>query len=138
MVKVILGKAGSGKTKQVIDMVNTAVTEESGSVVCIENGQTLRLSIKHAVKLVDISEYGMELSYDHLYAFVCGLYCGNYDITQIFVDNFYKIIDTDNEAQVAEVLGWLEAFSNANGVTVTLSLSGDAETASDALKKYFI
>ena len=138
MVKVILGKAGSGKTKQVIDMVNTAVTEESGSVVCIENGQTLRLSIKHDVKLVDISEYGMELSYDHLYAFICGVYCGNYDITQIFVDNFYKIIDTDNEALVAEVLGWLEAFSNANGVTVTLSLSGDADKASEALKKYFI
>ena len=138
MVKVILGKAGSGKTKQVIDMVNAAVTEESGSVVCIENGQTLRLSITHAVKLVDISEYGMELSYDHLYAFICGVYCGNYDITQIFVDNFYKIIDTDNEALVAEVLGWLEAFSNANGVTVTLSLSGDADAASDALKKYFI
>ena len=91
MVKVILGKAGSGKTKQVIDMVNTAVTEESGSVVCIENGQTLRLSIKHSVKLVDISEYGMELSYDHLYAFVCGLYCGNYDITHIFVDGLYKV-----------------------------------------------
>ena len=50
----------------------------------------------------------------------------------------YQIIDTDNEAVVAEVLGWLEAFSNANGVTVTLSLSGDADKASDALKKYFI
>ena len=93
MVKVILGKAGSGKTKQVIDMVNTAVTEESGSVVCIENGQPLRLSIKHDVKLVDISEYGMELSYDHLYAFVCGLYCGNYDIT-------HNILPTTSSGQV--------------------------------------
>ena len=70
--------------------------------------------------------------------YIAGLYSGNYDITQIFVDNFYKIIDTDNEALVAEVLGWLEAFSNANGVTITLSLSGDADAASDALKKYFI
>ena len=138
MVKVIMGKRGSGKTKQVIDMVNVAVNEEAGNVVCVEKGTHLRFNIKYSAKLVDVSEFGMELSYENLYAFLCGMYSGNYDITQIFVDNFYKIIDTNDDALVAEVLGWLEAFSNANGVTITLSLSGDAEKASDALKKYFI
>ena len=73
MVKVIMGKKGSGKTKQIIDLVNVAVNEEAGSVVCVENGQTLRMNIKYSAKLVDISEYSMELGYDYLYAFVCGL-----------------------------------------------------------------
>ena len=137
MVKVILGKAGSGKTKQVIDMVNTAVTEESGSVVCIENGQTLRLSIQHSVKLVDISEYGMELSYDHLYAFVCGLYCGNYDITHIFVDGLYKVTGDDDNAKAPAFLEKLDAFSKSSGVKVTLTISDDIENATEELKKYF-
>lgn len=136
MVKVILGKAGSGKTKQVIDMVNTAVTEESGSVVCIENGQTLRLSIKHAVKLVDISEYGMELSYDHLYAFICGLYCGNYDITHVFVDGLYKVTGDDDNAKAPAFLAKLEELSEKNGIKFTLTLSLAEEDACDCIKKY--
>ena len=136
MVKVILGKAGSGKTKQVIDMVNTAVTEEAGSVVCIENGQTLRLSIKHAVKLVDISEYGMELSYDHLYAFICGLYCGNYDITHVFVDGLYKVTGDDDNAKAPALLAKLEELSEKNGIKFTLTLSLAEEDACDCIKKY--
>ena len=136
MVKVILGKAGSGKTKQVIDMVNAAVTEESGSVVCIENGQTLRLSITHAVKLVDISEYGMELSYDHLYAFVCGLYCGNYDITHIFVDGLYKVTGDDDNAKAPAFLAKLEELSKETGIKFTLTLSLDEADACECIKKY--
>ena len=136
MVKVILGKAGSGKTKQVIDKVNTAVTEEAGSVVCIENGQTLRLSIKHAVKLVDISEYGMELSYDHLYAFICGLYCGNYDITHVFVDGLYKVTGDDDNAKAPAFLAKLEELSEKNGIKFTLTLSLAEEDACDCIKKY--
>ena len=136
MVKVILGKAGSGKTKQVIDMVNTAVTEESGSVVCIENGQTLRLSIKHDVKLVDISEYGMELSYDHLYAFVCGLYCSNYDITHIFVDGLYKVTGDDDNAKAPSFLAKLEKLSEQTGIKFTLTLSLDEADACECIKKY--
>ena len=136
MVKVILGKAGSGKTKQVIDMVNTAVTEESGSVVCIENGQTLRLSIQHSVKLVDISEYGMELSYDHLYAFICGLYCGNYDITHVFVDGLYKVTGDDDNAKAPAMLAKLEELSKQTGIKFTLTLSLDEADACDCIKKY--
>ena len=136
MVKVILGKAGSGKTKQVIDMVNTAVTEESGSVVCVEAGQTLRLSIKHAVKLVDISEYGMELSYDHLYAFICGLYCGNYDITHVYVDGLYKVTGDDDNAKAPAFLAKLEELSEKNGIKFTLTLSLAEEDACDSIKKY--
>ena len=136
MVKVILGKAGSGKTKQVIDMVNTAVTEESGSVVCIENGQTLRLSIQHSVKLVDISEYGMELSYDHLYAFICGLYCGNYDITHIFVDGLYKVTGDDDNTKAPALLAKLEELSKQTGIKFTLTLSLDEADACDCIKKY--
>ena len=136
MVKVILGKAGSGKTKQVIDMVSTAVTEESGSVVCVENGQTLRLSITHAVKLVDISEYGMELRYDHLYAFVCGIYCGNYDITHIFVDGLYKVTGDDDNAKAPAFLAKLEDLSKETGIKFTLTLSLAEEDACDCIKKY--
>ena len=137
MVKVIMGLKGSGKTKKLVELVQQAAENEKGAVVCIEKKKNLSTEIPHSVRLIRAQEYGI-FGIDMFKGYIAGLYSGNYDITQIFVDNFYKIIDTNEEAQVAEVLGWLEAFSNANGVTVTLSLSGDADKASDALKKYFI
>ena len=42
MIRVIMGKKGSGKTKQMIDMINNAVQTEHGNVVCIERGSTIR------------------------------------------------------------------------------------------------
>ena len=41
MVKVILGLKGSGKTKKLIDSINSAVKNETGSMVCIEKGNAL-------------------------------------------------------------------------------------------------
>ena len=36
MIKLIVGKKGSGKTKILLDMVNAAAKETSGNVVCVE------------------------------------------------------------------------------------------------------
>ena len=137
MVKVIMGLKGSGKTKKLVDLVLQAEKEEKGAVVCIEKDKKLTYDIPHTVRLIQAGEYGIS-NVDMFKGYIAGLHSGNYDITQIFVDNFYKIIGTSDEAVVAGVLGWLDAFSAANNVTVTLSLSGDAEQASEALKKYFI
>ena len=136
MFKVIMGKKGSGKTKQIIDLVNVAVNEEAGSVVCVENGQTLRMNIKYSAKLVDISEYSMELGYDYLYAFVCGLYCSNYDITHVFIDGLYKVTGDDDNAKAGAFLDKLEKLSKATGIKFTLTLSGDPAEAPEDVKKY--
>ena len=47
MIRVIMGKKGSGKTKQMIDMINSAVQTEHGNVVCIERGSKLTFDISH-------------------------------------------------------------------------------------------
>ena len=35
MVRVIMGVKGTGKTKQMIELINSAVHSENGNVVCI-------------------------------------------------------------------------------------------------------
>jgi len=137
MVKVIMGKRGSGKTKQVIDLVNIAVNEEAGHVVCVEKGQNLRFNIKYSAKLIDVSEYPMQLSYEALFAFLCGLYSGNYDITHVFIDSLYKITGDDDDAKAGAFLDKLESFSQATGVKFTITVSADIETATEEMKKYF-
>lgn len=137
MVKVIMGKRGSGKTKQVIDLVNSAVHEESGNVVCVEKGQNLRFNVKYSAKLIDISEYPMVLGYEELFAYLCGLYSGNYDITHVFIDNLYKITGEDDDSKADAFLEKLDRFSEATGVKFTITISADTETASPCVRRFF-
>ena len=41
MIKLIIGKKGSGKTKKLVEMVNSAAETSLGNVVCIEKGDVL-------------------------------------------------------------------------------------------------
>ena len=53
MVRVIMGKKGSGKTKQMIDLVNAAINSEHGNVVCIERNRKLTYDIHYNIRLVE-------------------------------------------------------------------------------------
>ena len=94
MIRVIMGKKGTGKTKQMIDMINEAVQSEHGNVVCIEKGSKLTFDIHYQIRLVDSSEYDVA-NFTALKGFISGLHAGNYDITHIFIDSLTKIVPTD-------------------------------------------
>ena len=53
MIKLIIGKKGSGKTKALIEMVNSALAVTKGSVVCIEKGDKLKFDINYHCRLID-------------------------------------------------------------------------------------
>ena len=91
MVKLIVGGTGTGKTKTIIELVNAAVKEEKGSVVCLAKGDKLKFDISHDARLVNISDYMVE-GYKGLLGFVSGIHAGNYDITKIYIDSLYKLI----------------------------------------------
>ena len=90
MIKLIIGKKGSGKTKKLIDLVNETAKTSLGNVVCIEKGDALTYSIDHSVRLVDTENYGTS-GYGELYSLICGIAAGNHDVTHIFGDATIKI-----------------------------------------------
>ena len=136
MVRVIMGKKGSGKTKQMIEMINSAVQTEHGNVVCIEKGEKLTFDIHYQIRLVEASEYDIA-SYTALKGFVSGLYAGNYDITHIFIDSLTKIIGADTDHETEKFLDWLNNFSETHNIKFTITISDDETLASEGIKKYF-
>ena len=135
MVKVIAGLKGSGKTKKLIDAINTAVKTESGSMVCIEKGNALTFDIDYRVRLIDASEYDIG-SYTFLKGFISGLHAGNFDISHIFIDGVYKLAGTSEPQETASFVEWCEAFSAANKMDITLSISDDPANLPESVVKY--
>ena len=137
MVRVIMGVKGTGKTKQMIEMINSAVQTEHGNVVCIERGPKLTYDINYKIRLVEASHYDMK-DYDFLKGFVSGLYAGNYDITHIFIDSLTKIVPSEaTDLAVEDFLDWLNDFGEDNNIKFTVTISADSSLASDGVKKYF-
>ena len=134
MIHVIMGLKGSGKTKKLLDSIHGAVAEARGDVVCIEYGKKLTYDVTYKVRLVDSKEYGISNS-DMLKGLLSGLHAGNYDITNVYIDNLYKTIGTDRAAGEEFIL-WCAKFAEANYMEITITVSDDAELASEEIKAY--
>ena len=134
MIQIIMGLKGSGKTKKLIDSINAAVATAQGDVVCIEYGKKLTYDVNYRVRLVDSQEYGIT-SLDMLKGFLSGLHAGNFDITNVYIDNLYKTIGTDRAAGEEFIL-WCAKFAEANNMNITITVSDDPAGASEEVKKF--
>ena len=134
MIHVIMGLKGSGKTKKLIDAINGAVAEAHGDVVCIEYGRKLTYDLSYKVRLVDSKEYGISSS-EMLKGFLSGLHAGNFDITNVFIDNLYKTIGVDLAA-AEDFVAWCAKFAADNKMEITITISEDPAKASEGMKQY--
>ena len=134
MIQIIMGLKGSGKTKKLLSAINEAVTSAAGDVVCIEYGKKLTYDVNYRVRLVDSKEYGISNS-DMLKGFLSGLHAGNFDITNVYIDNLYKTIGSDRTNGEAFV-AWCAQFAEVNNMNITITMSDDPEQASEDMKKY--
>ena len=134
MIHVIMGLKGSGKTKKLIEAINGAVAEAHGDVVCIEYGRKLTYDVSYKVRLVDSKEYGIN-SPAMLKGFLSGLHAGNFDITNVFIDNLFKTIG-DDVAAGEEFVAWCAKFAADNNMEITITISQDPDQASEAMKQY--
>ena len=135
MVELLIGKKGTGKTKALIEKVNNALTVAKGNVVFISNDTNRNIfDVKSKARMADTSEFEIK-SYDEFLGFISGIISRDFDITNIFVDGIFKIVGSDNLDGFESFLNRLETMSQKIEITFVISVSIDAETAPDYIKK---
>ncbi len=135
MVKVIMGLKGSGKTKQLIELVTEALEKEHGDVVCMEKGPVLTYDIPYQARLIQTSDYNFG-TFEFFKGFLSGLRAGNYDITDVFIDSLYKMVENHDDKDVDDFLTWLDAFGQKENINFTITLTVGADQATEVMKKY--
>ena len=134
MVKLIIGKKGTGKTKTLIEMVNAATAASKGSVICIEKGAKLNYDVTHKARLIDTDSYSVADG-QSLFGFVAGILASNHDITEIFVDSSLKICQDDMASFEKFVYETDELAAKLN-VEIVMTASLPVEECPEGLKKY--
>ena len=71
------------------------------------------------------------------YGFFSGLFAGNYDITEVFVDATFKIGGKDFEA-FAVMIDRLARLLGENGATMTFTVSCDKSDLPERVHQYII
>ena len=136
MVQLIYGAKGSGKTKRLLDMVNQELAETKGDVVFIDDDKRYMYDVKHEVRFVDVTEYGID-SEDKLYGFISGMLAQNFDIAAIYLDAFLHIIKKKPE-EIENTVKDLEKIAKMNDCKLVLNVSGDPDKIPEFLKPYII
>ena len=134
MVELLIGKKGTGKTKVLIDNVNTSAANAEGNVVFISNNTSQNMyNIASKVRMADTSDFEIA-SWNEFFGFICGIISGNFDITNIFVDGTLKIVkDMDG---FEGFLTRIEELGKKFDINFELSVSVDAAEAPEYIKKY--
>ncbi len=133
MVSIIVGGKGSGKTKRMIDIINTSAAGSAGNLVCIEHSMKLTYDVHHDVRLIDMVEYKIDNA-DMLFGFISGILAGNYDIVEIYVDGILKVLNKDLNA-LSLLLKKFDELTGEN-VKLIVTVSADENEIIDEIKKY--
>ena len=136
MIRIIYGKKGSGKTKKIIDAANEAVKSSTGELVFIDDDNRYMYDLRHEIRFVKATEYDVS-SPDTFMGFICGILAGNYDMKQLFIDGFLRLVKSEM-ADLEPFFVKLEDITHRHGVDVVISASAKDDTVPEFLKKYIV
>ena len=132
MVQLIVGRKGKGKTKHLLDKVNTEVKDIAGNVVYLDKSTKHMFELNNRIRLINVSDY-MVANSDEFIGFICGIISQDHDLQQMYFDSFLKIACLE-EMDIEPTVKKLQAVSEKFGVQLILSVSLDEHELPESLK----
>ena len=132
MVQLIVGKKGKGKTKCLLDRVNTEVKNVLGSIAFLDKNTKHMYELNNKIRLIVVSDF-MISTPDEFIGFVSGIISQDHDLQQMYFDSFLKIAyleDTD----MTETIEKLEKISEKFKIDFVLSVSMDESELPEAVR----
>ena len=136
MVELIVGKKGKGKTKVLLDRVNSAVKEANGSIVYLDKSTKHMYELNNKVRLIDVSSYPIKNA-DEFVGFICGIISQDHDLEQIYLDSFLKVAKLE-DADITNTLEQLDKIGQTYNVSIIISISLDKEEIPEAFQEKIV
>ncbi len=121
MVQLIVGEKGKGKTKQLLDKVNSEVKTASGTICYLDKSTKHMFELNNRVRLIDVSDYMLTDS-DEFIGFIAGIISQDHDLEQMYFDSFLKISNLEGK-DISDTIGKLEKLGEKFDVQFVLSVS---------------
>lgn len=136
MVQLIVGNKGKGKTKHLLDKVNTEVKAAAGNITYLDKSTKHMFELNNKVRLINVSDY-MITNSDEFLGFICGILSQDHDLQQMYFDSFLKIACMEGR-DISSVISKLEKIGEVFGVDFILSISIDEKELPEEIKSKVI
>lgn len=136
MIQIIAGEKGKGKTKQLLDKVNTEIKTAHGSIVYLDKNAKHMYELNNKIRLIDTSAFPIGNS-DEFLGFICGILSQDHDLEQMYLDSFLKIAKLE-DADITETIDKLDELGEKYNITFVLSISLDADDLPENAKSKVI
>ncbi|WP_026494684.1 hypothetical protein [Butyrivibrio sp. WCD3002] len=132
MVQLIVGKKGKGKTKCLLNKVNTEVKNILGNVVFLDRNTKHMFELNNKVRLIVVPEFMIENS-DEFIGFVSGVISQDHDLQQMYFDGFLSIACLEGK-DITSTIEKLDKLSEKFNVDFVLSVSMDESELPESVK----
>ena len=136
MVQLIVGEKGKGKTKHLLDKVNTEIKNVSGNIAYLDKSAKNMYELNNKVRLIDVSDYFIE-NFSEFLGFVCGIISQDHDLEQMYLDSFFPISKAEKDDMDA-CIDKLEKVGEKFGVDFVVAVSLTESELSDKAKSKVI
>lgn len=133
MIQIIAGEKGKGKTKHLLSMANTAMSEAHGTVVYLDKNSKHMFELDRKIRLINVSEYPVN-SPEAFLGFLCGILAQDHDLEVMFLDSFLTITDAGTGETLAEMVKDIDIISEKFGVRMVLSISANSDVLPDSVR----
>ena len=135
MVQILAGEKGEGKTKILIDLANESVSTSDGDVIYIDDDKRHIYDLNHKIRFVEVSEFPLA-NYRELIGFIYGIFSQNSDITKVFVDGIFKIVQSLGNEDLIKLVARLDSMSKAYNVDFVLAGNVDPADLPKEVEQY--
>ncbi len=132
MVQLIVGVKGKGKTKILLDKVNSQIQSVEGNIVYLDKSTKHMYELNNKIRLIDVSDFALTNA-DAFVGFILGIISQDHDLQQMYLDSFLKIANLEGK-DITETIQKLEAISEKYKVDFTLNISADEADIPEAIK----
>ncbi|MDE6405034.1 MAG: twitching motility protein PilT [Lachnospiraceae bacterium] len=136
MVQFIVGREGKGKTKHLLDKVNTEIKDAQGNVVYLDKSTKHMFELNNKIRLIDVPEYLVTDS-DEFIGFICGIISQDHDLQKMYFDSFLKIACVEAD-ELEKVIEKIEKISEKFHVDFVISVSRDESELPENMRKNVI
>ncbi|MFW5650179.1 MAG: twitching motility protein PilT [Acetivibrio ethanolgignens] len=136
MIQIIAGEKGKGKTKILLEKVNTDIKTANGNVVYLDKSTKHMYELNNKVRLINVKDF-LVSNYNEFLGFICGIISQDHDLEKVYLDSFLKVACVE-EAGLEEVLTKLTKISEAFHIDFVLSVSLNKEQIPESVQKDII
>ena len=133
MIEIICGEKGKGKTKELLDKVNSSVDTQSGNIVYLDKSQKHMYELNNKIRIINVMDFPID-NCDEFLGFICGIVSQDHDLDEMYLDSFLTIASIDDEKGITKAIEKLDVISEKFKVKFILSVSRDISRLPECAK----